>query len=165
MPSPFRKLLCAGFVCLTCACTVRAQKAEAAKATNEAVTSAQTTTYCEVQQDPERFKNRMIRVRALYETDFEVSIITAPSCHTPVPMTWVTFDKQWESRSTRRVRHALSRLNWRVQADVVFIGLFKSDGRYGHMDMYPFSIEVYRVEAVCDSGSFRPVPDQDATQH
>jgi hypothetical protein len=158
MSLPFRKLLCAGFACLICAHSVCSQKTEA-EATPDEVASAQTTTYCEVQQYPERFKNRMIRIRALYETGFETSIITAPSCNTPTPMTWVTFDKLWESRSARGVRRSISRLKWGVQADVVFIGLFKSDGRFGHMDMYPLSIEVYRVEAVHPSGSFRPMPD------
>jgi len=163
--SSFRNLVCAGLICLTAACAVRAQSADAAKMTNDAVAAAQTTTFCEVQRSPDRFNNKMIRVRALYETDFEKSVITAPSCDTPYPTTWVSFDKQWESRTRRGVRRKLSSLKWRVQTDVVFIGLFKADGYYGHMDMYPFSIEIYKVEAVRASGSFRPLPEQEATQH
>lgn len=165
MSAPFRRLLCTGCICLAAVCASHAQNTGGSEVTKEAIADAQTTTYCEVQRYPERFKNRMIRIRALYETDFEKSIIAAPTCDTPVPMTWVSFEGHWESRSTRRVRHALSQLKWRVQADVVFIGLFRSDGHYGHMDMYPFSIEVYRVEAVRASGSFGPTPEQEATQH
>jgi hypothetical protein len=44
--------------------------------------------------------------------------------------------------------------------DVVFVGVFKADRRYGHMDMYPFLFEVYRVEAVRPSGNFRPLPER-----
>jgi hypothetical protein len=157
--------MCTGFACLIGACAIHPQSGEAIKVTDEAVSGAQTTTFCELQKFPEKFKNKMIRVRALYETDFEESIITAPSCDTPFPTTWVSFDKQWESRTKRRVRHSISNLKWRVQTDVVFIGVFKADGHYGHMDMYTFSIEVYKVEAVRASGSFRPLPEQAATKH
>jgi hypothetical protein len=49
-------------------------------------------------------------------------------------------------------------LKWRVQTDVVFIGRFKTGGSFGHMDMYPFLLEVHKVESVRPSGSFRPLP-------
>jgi hypothetical protein len=61
-------------------------------------------------------------------------------------MVWVTFDDQWESRTTRSVRKTVSKAKWRFPLDVVFIGEFKTDGPYGHMDMYPLSIKVYKVE-------------------
>ena len=90
----------------------------------------------------------MIRVHAIYERDFEKSVITSPSCPLPFPlMIWVEFDGHWESRTTRRVRKTVSEAKWRVPLDVVFIGKFKTNGRYGHMDMYPLSIEIYKVEA------------------
>ncbi len=104
----------------------------------------------------------MIRVRALYEADFEKEIITAPPCDMPFLATWVEYDKRWESRSKRHVRRALSKLKWGVQADVVFVGLFKTDGHYGHMDMYHSLIEVYKVEEVRASGGFQPMPEQEA---
>ena len=159
MSSALKQLLLIGFIWLTTAHSVHAQHREDANASNQAITEAQTTSYCEVLKDPERFRNRMIRVRALYQTDFEESIITAPSCYTPLPMTWVSFDEQWESRSKRSIRHAISNVKWRIQTDVVFVGLFKADGHYGHMDRYPYSIEVYKVEAIRPSGSFRAMPE------
>jgi hypothetical protein len=164
MSSVLRKLLCVSLVCLTSSCVAKTQSAEAAKVTDETIRRAQTTTYCEVLKHPERFKNSMIRVRALYETDFEKSIITAPPCDMSALNTWVDFDKRWESHSKRRVRRALLKLKWGVQADVVFVGLFKSDGHYGHMDMYLSSMEVYKVEEVRASGGFQPMPEQDATR-
>ena len=89
----------------------------------------------------------MIRVQAMYETDFEKSVITSASCPTPLPMVWVDFDDHWESRTGRSVRKAVSNVKWRAPLDVVFIGKFKADGPYGHMNMYPLLIEVYKVEA------------------
>jgi hypothetical protein len=159
MSAEFRKRLCIGFVYLIVRCAVQAQHVEAARITDSFIADAQTVTFCEVQQYPERFKNKMIRLRVFYLADFEKSVITAASCSAPFPMTWVTFDKRWESRSKRRVRHALSSQKWGAQTDVIFIGLFGTDGRYGHMDMYPFSFEVYKVEAVGASGRFSPMPE------
>ncbi len=165
MSSSVRSLVITWTVCLAATCTIHPQSADAPKVTNEAIASAQTTTFCEVLRFPEKFKNKMIRVRALYESDFEMSVITAPTCDTPIPVTWVSFDEHWESRTKRHVRHSLSNVRWRAKTDVVFIGLFKADGRYGHMDIYPFSIEVYKVEAVRPSGSFQPLPEPIATRH
>lgn len=56
-------------------------------------------------------------------------------------------------------------MKWRVNTDVVFIGRFKANGHYGHMDMYPMLIEVFKVEAVRASGSFQPLPEQEETRH
>lgn len=121
---------------------------------------AQTLAYCDILNSPETFKNKLVRVRALYETDFELSTITAPSCSTPFPMMWVEFEKDWERRTRWLVRRAIKGQQWRVQMDVVFIGIFRTDGHFGHMDMYPFLFEVYKVESIRPSGSFRPMPEQ-----
>ncbi|HUL17339.1 MAG TPA: hypothetical protein VLV88_15180 [Terriglobales bacterium] len=45
------------------------------------------------------------------------------------------------------MRKKVSNLKWRVPLDVVLVGKIKTDGKYGHMDMYPIEIEVYKVEA------------------
>jgi hypothetical protein len=75
-----------------------------------------------------------------------------------MPLTWVDFEKSWESRTSWRLRRAINGVKWRVQTDVVLVGRFKAGGHFGHMDECPFLLEVYRVEAVKPSGSFRPLP-------
>jgi hypothetical protein len=130
----------------------------AADTINDEITNAQTVAYCDVLSHPDAFKDKMIRVRALYETDFEESALTAPSCALPFPMTWVKFDESWKSRTSWRVRHAKNNAEWGVQSDVVFIGRLRTDGHFGHLDMYPLLLEVFKVEAVKPSGSFRPLP-------
>ncbi len=127
--------------------TIQSQSNGTGTPTKQLVASTQTVTYCQLLEHSDKFKNQVIRVRATYETDFEKSVITSISCPTPIPMIWVDFDDHWESRTTRSVRKAVSRAKWRIPLDVVFIGKFKTDGRYGHMDMYPLAIEVYKVEA------------------
>jgi hypothetical protein len=140
-------------------CASQGQVASPAKRPDVDLGGAQTITYCEILSHPETFNNKTIRVRALYETDFESAALTAPSCNALVPMTWVEFEESWESRTRWRLRHALANQKWRVQRDVVFIGVFKTDGHYGHMDMYPFLFKVYKVEAVRPFGKFRPLPE------
>jgi hypothetical protein len=144
---PFRCLLAALTLAVLGAGSIQSQSTGTVTVTRQIVASAQAVTYCELVERSEKFKNQVIRVQAEYETDFEKSVITSASCPTPVPMIWVGFDDHWESRTTRSVRKAVSNVKWRIPLDVVFIGRFKTDGRYGHMDMYPLSIEVYKVEA------------------
>jgi hypothetical protein len=142
-------------LCSSARCQFREVKPDSADLTN-----AQTVAYCEILNHPEAFKDKLIRVRALYETDFEVAAITAPSCSTSIPMTSVEFEKDWEHRTRWRVRRAIGGQQWRVQMDVVFVGIFRTDGHYGQMDMNPFSLEIYKVESIRPSGSFRPLPEQ-----
>lgn len=147
---PFRWLLSAMALASLCA---QCQSQDAGGvATNHAVASAQTVAYCELFEHSEKFKNQMVRVQAIYETDFEKSVITSPACPLSFPlMIWVEFDDRWESRTTRNVQKTVSNTKWRVPLNVVFIGKFKTDGGYGHMDMYPLSLEVYKVEAATTS--------------
>jgi hypothetical protein len=128
--------------------SIQSQGSGTGETTNQTVASAQTVAYCDLLEHPEKFKNQMIRVQAIYEADFEKSVITSPSCPLPFPlMIWVEFDSHWESRTPRRARKTVLEVKWRLPLDVVFIGKFMTDGRYGHMDMYPLLTEVYKVEA------------------
>lgn len=129
------------------------------------IADAQTVEYCDLLKNLQTFNNKIIRVRVLYQTDFEQSVITAPACSTPIPWTWVDFEKSWESRTGWRIRHAIKHTKWRVQRDVVLIGRFRAKGSFGHMGMYPSCLEVYKVEAVKPSGSFRPMPATRNRQH
>jgi hypothetical protein len=124
----------------------------------DAIADARTVPYCEVLNTPQAFAGKIVRVRALYQTNFEQMTLTAPSCATPVPMTWVGFERSWESRTGWRLRRAINHAKWGSQTDVVVVGRFQARGSYGHMDMYPFLLEIYKVEAVKPSGSFRPLP-------
>ena len=145
---PFRSLLAVLMLGSLCGKSIQAQSTGAGAVTNQVVASVQTVAYCDILQHSDKFKNKMVRVQAVYETDFEKSVINSPACPAPFPMRlWVEFDERWESRTPRKVRKKVSNLKWRVPLDVVFVGKIKTDGKYGHMDMYPIEIEVYKVEA------------------
>jgi hypothetical protein len=127
--------------------SVQSQTVETGAVLDRDVASAQTVAYCDLLQHPDKFKNQMIRVSAEYETDFEESVITSPSCPFRILRTWVNFNEHWESRTTRHVRKTISHAKWRVPLNVVFIGQLNADGGYGHLNMYLFLIEVYKVES------------------
>jgi hypothetical protein len=118
---------------------------------------AQTVEFCDLQKNTEKLNGKMVRVRALWKTDFEQSTLTAPSCVFPLPTIWVDFEKSWESRTSWRHRHATNHVKWGMH-DVVFVGIMRTGGRFGHQDMYSDVIQVHRVEAVRPLGSFRPFP-------
>jgi hypothetical protein len=160
MSRSFVTLLCSVLLCSAGPLTLPAQVANNATETKSALAGAPAVGLCEVEKSPQKFNNKMIRIRALYETDFEASVISSPYCSEPFPATWVEFEAKWESRSRWSVRHGLSNIKWRVPKDVVFVGLFEAKGGYGHLDKYPFLFTVYRVDAVRDSGRFRPLPEQ-----
>jgi hypothetical protein len=128
----------------------------------EDLTDAPAIAYCQLIQNPRAFDGKLVRVRALYETDFEKMALTAPSCASPLPMTWVDFENGWESRTSWRLRRAMTAAGskWNVQTDVVLVGKFRSSGAsFGHNGMYPFLLQVYKVEALKPFGNFRPLPD------
>jgi hypothetical protein len=154
----FRCLLAALTFAFLGAGSIQSQSTGIGTVTRQIVASAQAVTYCELLEHSEKFKNQVIRVQAKYETDFEKSVITSASCPTPIPMIWVNFDDHWQSRTTRSVRKAVSNVKWRVPLDVVFIGRFKTEGPYGHMDMYQLSIEVFKVEAASGPKNARASP-------
>ena len=64
----------------------------------------QTVVYCEILKDPQAFNGKMIRVRALYQTDFEQSVIAAPGCTGPfgVATLWspLVAASAWSARSS-----------------------------------------------------------------
>ena len=119
--------------------------------------NVETVSYCDLVSRSDTFAGKMVRVRALYQTDFEESALTSPSRNFRFLRTWVTFEKFWQSRTNWRWRRAINPAKWRVQLDVVLVGQFKV-GKFGHMDMYPEELEVYKVESVRPLGSFRPLP-------
>lgn len=126
---------------------------------------AQTISYCDLIKNPRALDGKLVRVRALYETDFEKSALTSPACATPLPMTWVDFEAAWESRTSWRLRRAMTaaRSKWNVQTDLVLVGKFKAGASFGHNGMYPFLLQAYKVEALRPSGNFSPLPDRQKT--
>ena len=109
------------------------------------------------------YNNKIVRVRALYRSDFEESSLFSPDCYVP-NFVWVTFDPSHRSCTNKKVQKKLNKVKWGRDVDVVFVGRLETGGDgaggYGHMDMYAMQFVVTCVEDVKPLGSFRPLPDE-----
>jgi hypothetical protein len=119
----------------------------------------QTVEFCELLRKAKDYKDKEVRVRALYRTDFEESSLHSPHCYVPLYV-WVKFDPALRGCDNRGAMKKLDKKKWGMSVDVVFIGRLETDGHYGHMDMYSMQFIVTCVEDVKPLGSFRPLPDQ-----
>src|SRR5690348_6523992 len=109
-----RSLLTALMLASLYAGSTQSQSTGTRAVTKQILASAKTISYCDLLQHSENFKNQVIRVEAIYETDFEKSVVTSASCPTPLPMIWVDFDDHWQSRTVRSVRKVVSNVKWGV---------------------------------------------------
>ena len=123
------------------------------------VVEPQTVEFCELLRKAKDYKDREVRVRALYRTDFEESSLHSPHCYAPLYV-WVKFDTALRGCDSRGAMKRLNKQEWGTSVDVVLIGRLETDGSYGHMGMYSMQFVVTCVEAVKPLGSFRPLPDQ-----
>src|SRR4030095_6530689 len=96
----------------------------------------QTVEFCELFQKAASLKDKEVRVRALYRTNFEESSLYSPVCYAPM-LTWVEFNPTHRSCTTKKMQKKLDQMQWGKSVDVIFIGRFETKGQYGHMDMYP----------------------------
>jgi hypothetical protein len=110
-----------------------------------------------------QYKNKVVRVRALYRSGFEESSLYSPNCYVP-NLVWVKFDPSHRSCTKKNVQKKLDKIKDGQSVDVVFIGRLETEGDgaggYGHMDMYAMQFVVTCVEEVKPSGKFRPLPDE-----
>jgi hypothetical protein len=141
----------------------------ARKATPSASAIPATVAYCDLLRHPDSYDRKVIRVKGIYSSHFEMSALRDPNCSKDFLWTWVDFDDQYAARTKQEVLQSFqaavdSKRPERVEADldkakVVLIGLFEvashSEIRnkiltngYGHMGMYKFRLTVNCIEEV-----------------
>ena len=152
------------------ACIMPGQEPGARKrATSSPSAIPATVAYCDLLRHPDSYDRKLIRVKAIYSSHFEMSALRDPNCSEEFLWTWVDFDDQnatctkeevlrsfeaaVDSKSPARIEEDLDK------AEVVLIGLFEvahhSEIRntiltngYGHMGMYKFRLTVNCIEEV-----------------
>jgi hypothetical protein len=133
----------------------------------EQLRSAPTVEYCELWRHSEMYDGRIVRVRAVYMTDFEASTIASPACDIPISsfvgQTWVDYDPIFDKLTQRKWRKKLEHMKWRTGLDSVFVGRFESTRHdrihgFGHMDMYTSHLVVMSAEQVQSLGKFSALP-------
>jgi hypothetical protein len=98
---------------------------------------------CDLLDNPTKFQNSMIRVKATYRFGFEWSELYCSDCNGK-GIVWVNFEEEYEN-SKKKYRKKLKWTERGKTVNVVFVGKFEK-GRFGHMGGYPYQISVERVE-------------------
>ena len=146
------------FLVLVFCSAAYSQKVENNSEINE---SPITVNFCDLLNNTMAYSGKLIRVRALYVTEFEKSSLSSPNC--PVPdypyITWVEFDKSFKDCTKKSVRKKLNKMKEGINSDVTFVGSFETEGHFGQLDMYLTQLNVTCVENVQDAKNFKPLPD------
>ena len=97
---------------------------------------------CEILQEAEHYDGAKISVSATYRVAYEASTIYCLSCSESGEV-WVEFDSV---KSGEKAGKTLDRLvHTRGTVNGVFIGIFHSGGRYGHLSAYRYELSVGAV--------------------
>lgn len=91
---------------------------------------------CEMIDNPDLYSGRLVEVRATYRIVFENSALYCMEC-VAKGETWVRFAED--------VRHT-KRFDRGGTFDVIFIGVFRGSGHYGHQGAFNSEIEVQQVK-------------------
>lgn len=98
------------------------------------------TTFCELVERPEKYDGKIVRVKAIYRSSFELSEVYCPECYDSRKRVWAEFtemsDRCLKSKETKRLKKGSTLL-------VVFVGEFQAaESNYGHSNAYRFQLDV-----------------------
>ena len=85
-----------------------------------------TVAYCELVRNSASYNDKDVRVRAIFSSDFEKSVIAAPDCS--LATTWLHIPPSYKSCATRKVQEKLDAVEWGRGVDMVIVGRFESKG-------------------------------------
>jgi hypothetical protein len=102
--------------------------------------------YCDLVRNSERYKEKLVRVSAVYRYGYEWSELYCPECTTE-GKAWVDFDESFTSSTNESTRKKLGNNGFKGRTVLVtMVGKFDAGGGYGHMGAYRFRLLVDRVE-------------------
>jgi hypothetical protein len=124
--------------------------------------------YCDLVRNPERHKQKLVRVSAVYRYGYEWSELYCLECATE-GKTWVDFDESFSSSTKASIKKKLGDNGFKGRTVLVtMVGKFDAGGGYGHMGAYRFRLLVSQVEKadviLNDSPSPNALPKQVLTR-
>src|SRR5437588_7666904 len=134
------------------------RSASVAQNTNNSSSASdvQTIPFCELVRNPKIYDGKLVRVRAIFSSNFEKSVLSAPDC--PAEATWLHVPDSYASCTKRKVQKKFEDAPWGQGRDVVIVGRLESKGSYGHLGMYPYRFVATCVESIQPLGHFRNLP-------
>jgi hypothetical protein len=127
---------------------------------------APVVTYCELTRNPEMYHEKIVRLRAVYQSGFEMSYLYDKVCSKDAPPklpktglsseTWVWFDELYKSNSKAEVLSSFENLKKQPEQgiDVITVGKFfgpLEHGGYGHMAASAFAFVFIRLEQAIEA--------------
>lgn len=113
-----------------------AQNADSARAVDVSL--------CELIKNPQKYDRKIVRVRGIYRSSFELSELFCPECYQKDRRIWIASRALSEKCLKSKERRRLDKARTLV---VVFVGEFQSSERtYGHSNGYRFQIDLMCVE-------------------
>jgi hypothetical protein len=93
-----------------------------------------TLNYCELVQNADAYNGKLVRVRGTYSSWFEHSGLNCSDCP---DSTWCDFSFDMCPKSKKLKAEIVN---------VIFVGIFKTAGHYGHLNGYHHQLDVSCVE-------------------
>ena len=100
--------------------------------------------YCDLVEHAATFNGQVVRVRGIYISGYEHSLLTGDSCEA---LTWVDLDQDWQVNSTASAKRVFKDPNENVLA-VVAVGRFSGTGirEFGHLLCCGFHLDLSALE-------------------
>jgi hypothetical protein len=123
-------------------------------------------TYCELTRNPEMYHEKIVRLRAVYTSGFELSYLYDKVCSKDAPPqlpktgisseTWVWFDNLYKSNTKAEVLSSFESLKTPSgqDTDIIAVGRFygpRQHGGYGHMSYASFAFVIMRLEQAIEA--------------
>lgn len=127
------------------------------KQRTKATVKLPTVSFCDLTDHPERYLNRVVRVRASYIAWWESSYLYSDSCRDDEHKIHDATDCENPSdkecwKRADKIRSALSpkmrpdKDNFAQRVSAVFVGRLKGPGAFGHLGAFRYEFRIMRVE-------------------
>lgn len=115
--------------------------------------------FCDLLKTPDEYADKTVRVKATYQSFFEMSKIYCSDCFQQRG-TWVEFDDDFEDNTKKVLR---KRLNNNSVVNVTFVGKFYTGKTFGHQNGYDSQFVVQYMESA-EVISKKPIDLSEATK-
>lgn len=106
----------------------------------------QTVSFCEVLKNPQNFDQKSIRIKAIYRYGFEWSELYCLDCRDK-GLVWLDFEDSFDSLTKSKVRKNIKWSEKGRTVNIIAIGKFYTNGKFGHLGGYPYKFVAEYIES------------------
>ena len=103
--------------------------------------------FCDLLENPSEYKDKTVRVTAIYSYGFEFTKLYCPTCKRQKEI-WVECSNDTENCIPKKFKNSFREKKYGVgkTVKVTLVGKFNTYGSYGHMGSYPNQFLIQTVE-------------------